>query len=277
MARGRVPGPLGLTPTSGRILSRRSPLGKKIYKSPNRPWVMATESPESPILAEMRENSKSEIALDIGQMILDITGILDPTPLSDGTNALLSLARGRWFDAAINAVSIVPYVGDLAKTAKLPHYLTTIRKAVRFAETDRKWAAALRELFLKLKKVLDKGYKLSADKLPDAAKRQLIALKKEVDDFLMPRGSARKSASKIDRSAAASDSGSHLGSSYDKSPYGVDSVPKALRNSLVNPPPQWEGPADRCPRTSTTPGGRHCPKISRQSQVKHLQNRMASL
>jgi hypothetical protein len=84
----------------------------------------------------------------------------------------------------------VPYIGDLAKTAKLPRYLQSVRKAIRVARRDFEWAHALRELFEKLKKVLDKGYELSADLLPDAARKQLKALKDEIDDFLKPRGSA---------------------------------------------------------------------------------------
>jgi hypothetical protein len=185
--------------------------------------------PESSHKWEIREDLKSELALDIGQLILDITGILDPTPISDGTNALLSLARGRWFDAAINAVSIVPYLGDLAKTAKLPHYLETIHKAVRIAGTDRKWAAALRKLFLKLKIVLDKGLKAAAGKLPDAARRQLTALKKEVDDFLLPGGGGRRIPSKADLYGGADTAGSSskLSSGPNASPSGVDSVARS--------------------------------------------------
>jgi hypothetical protein len=185
--------------------------------------------PESSHKWEIKEDLKSELALDIGQLILDITGILDPTPISDGTNALLSLARGRWFDAAINTVSIVPYLGDLAKTAKLPHYLETIHKAVRIAGTDRKWSAALRKLFLKLKIVLDKGLKAAAGKLPDAARRQLTALKKEVDDFLLPGGGGRRIPSKADLYGGADTAGSSskLSSSPNTSPSGVDSVARS--------------------------------------------------
>jgi len=136
------------------------------------------------------EQSKRELAFDIGQLILDITGIFDPSPISDGTSFLISLARGNWFDAVISAAGIVPYIGDLAKTAKLPRYLKSVRKSIRIARLDSKWAHALRALFERLKKVLDKGYRLSADLLPATAKRQLKELMDEIDDFLKPRGSA---------------------------------------------------------------------------------------
>ncbi len=90
------------------------------------------------------EAEKKEIALDICQFILDMTGIIDPTPASDGTNAIISLGRGRWIDAVISVVSIAPYIGDFAKLGKLPRYLASIRKAIRIAKTDAQWSIALK-------------------------------------------------------------------------------------------------------------------------------------
>jgi hypothetical protein len=87
-----------------------------------------------------------------------------------------------------SAVSIVPYIGDLAKTAKLPRYIRSVRKAIDIARFDLKWARALRELFAKLKQVFDECSKLAADLLPDAAQRQLKALKDEIDNFLSMKG-----------------------------------------------------------------------------------------
>ena len=60
-----------------------------------------------------------ELMLDIGQLVLDVVGIFDPTPASDGANVLISLARGDLFGAGISAISIVPFVGDLVKVGKL--------------------------------------------------------------------------------------------------------------------------------------------------------------
>jgi hypothetical protein len=134
------------------------------------------------------EQAKRALAMDIGQLVLDITGIIDPTPISDGANFLISLARRNWVDAVASAVSIVPYIGDLAKTAKLPRYIRSVRKAIEIARFDFRWARALRELFAKLKQVLDECSKLAADLLPDAAQRQLKALKDEIDNFLSMKG-----------------------------------------------------------------------------------------
>jgi hypothetical protein len=137
----------------------------------------------------VRDVVQRDLALDIGQLILDITGILDPTPVSDGTNTLISLARGKWLDALTSAVSIVPYIGDLAKTTKIPKYVHTLKKAIRMAHADPKWGKALRNLLEKLKKVLDEGWELAGDKLPDTGRRQFKELKDTVDNFLMPRKS----------------------------------------------------------------------------------------
>ncbi|MDO5088132.1 MAG: hypothetical protein Q4D74_11090, partial [Comamonadaceae bacterium] len=56
-----------------------------------------------------------ELALDLTQIGLDIVGIFDPTPISDGSNALISLFRGDFLGAGLSAVSMIPYVGDAAK------------------------------------------------------------------------------------------------------------------------------------------------------------------
>lgn len=39
---------------------------------------------------------QSEVAIDILQLTLDLAGIVDPTPRSDGASALVSIARGVW-------------------------------------------------------------------------------------------------------------------------------------------------------------------------------------
>lgn len=60
-----------------------------------------------------------EMKLDMAQAALDIAGIADLTPISDGLSGLMSLARGDYVGAALSLVSMVPYAGDaLAKTSK---------------------------------------------------------------------------------------------------------------------------------------------------------------
>jgi len=67
--------------------------------------------------------------LDNLQFGLDVAGVADPTPIADGVNAAISLARASKSDtpeerkkhltnALISGISTVPYVGDLAKLFK---------------------------------------------------------------------------------------------------------------------------------------------------------------
>ena len=51
---------------------------------------------------------------------LDVAGILDPTPICDGINTVVSLLRGRWADAWMSGISMLPYAGDaIGKGGKL--------------------------------------------------------------------------------------------------------------------------------------------------------------
>lgn len=65
--------------------------------------------------------------LDKIQTGMDAAGVVDPTPIVDGVNAAISLGRAvadpknagtHLLNAGISAVSMFPYVGDLAKLAK---------------------------------------------------------------------------------------------------------------------------------------------------------------
>ena len=56
---------------------------------------------------------------EIAQGVVDAAGVVDPTPISDGISAVMSIAKGDWVGAALSAVSMIPYLGDaVAKTAK---------------------------------------------------------------------------------------------------------------------------------------------------------------
>ena len=51
---------------------------------------------------------------------LDISGTAEPTPFSDMGSGLISAYLGDWDEVWISAVSMVPYIGDGAKAAKVP-------------------------------------------------------------------------------------------------------------------------------------------------------------
>jgi hypothetical protein len=68
---------------------------------------------------ERLDKLNNELELDLAQAALDIAGIADPTPISDGLSGLMSLARGDFLGAGLSLVSMIPYAGDaLAKTSK---------------------------------------------------------------------------------------------------------------------------------------------------------------
>ena len=78
----------------------------------------APEQPESPGFIDT--------ALDVGQGLLAVGGVADPTPAMDGINTGISLVRGlfagdpakkkeHYTNAALHGISMVPYAGDAAK------------------------------------------------------------------------------------------------------------------------------------------------------------------
>jgi len=89
-------------------------------------------------------NLEGEDVLSAG---LDIVGVIDPTGVADGLNATLQAKNGDWLSAGISVLSIVPYVGDLAKVGKIGKDVKIINKAIDVVKAGRKGKAArLREL-----------------------------------------------------------------------------------------------------------------------------------
>jgi hypothetical protein len=239
MANARRPGPIGLYSTSidtGILDRTRMP----------QPGVIGLHT--GPSNSEM-EQAKITLVTDIGQLILDLTGIIDPTPISDGTNTLISLARGRWFDAFVSAVSIVPYVGDLAKAAKLPRYIKSVRKAIQIARFDPKWASALGMLFRKLRKVLDKCLELADDLLPDGVRKLLKELKDEIDNFSAIKGGA---------AGKPPGGGNKAGiqSSSKANNKGIGSRKKPAGKLDKKPENGYKPGKDNGPKTTTKPGSK---------------------
>jgi hypothetical protein len=132
-----------------------------------------------------------EVLLDIAQFTLDVIGIVEPTPFADLTSGVISMFRGDWTGAAISAVGVVPYIGDLAKLGKVPKYLAKVENAIRLARTNEKFAAVLRPVLERLRGALDR---LPLDKVPVAVRDALERMRKTIGDFL-PAGRA---ASRLD-------------------------------------------------------------------------------
>lgn len=62
--------------------------------------------------------AKAAATKEVGHFILDAAGTLDPTPISDGANAIWYAIDKDYKNAAISAVAIFPYAGDLFKGGK---------------------------------------------------------------------------------------------------------------------------------------------------------------
>lgn len=150
----------------------------------------ATPSPPPPDGAGM--------ILDLGQMALDLTGIVDPTPISDGTNAVISLFRGDFAGAAISAAGIVPVVGDAAKLGKLGKWAENVANAADLARRDPGFAQAARPALEKIRDVLHRADPASLP-LPQSAKDRLLAMRTQLDEALAP--AARQSVRTFDNAA----------------------------------------------------------------------------
>lgn len=133
----------------------------------------------------------ADLALDLTQIGLDIAGIFDPTPISDGANTLISLGRSDWLGAGLSAVSMIPYVGDAAKLGKLGKYAQTLAKAIDAARAN----PALRQALAPgIQAIGDAIAKLPLDKLPESARKQLTTLKELTGIFAKESDTAARTA-----------------------------------------------------------------------------------
>jgi hypothetical protein len=85
--------------------------------------------------------TQRELAFELGQTVIDIAGIVDPTPISDSISAMMSLSKGDYVGAALSTVSIIPYIGDaLGKPIKEVH------NAQKIAQLEQKIEGLVRQL-----------------------------------------------------------------------------------------------------------------------------------
>ena len=69
---------------------------------------------------------------------LDIVGVVDPTPISDGLAASIEAKNGNWGGAILSGLGVIPYVGDLGKVGKIPKHVKTINKAIDGIKSSKK-------------------------------------------------------------------------------------------------------------------------------------------
>ncbi len=128
-----------------------------------------------------------ELIVDLGQIALDIVGLADPTPISDGLNGLISLFRGDFVGAGISAVSMVPYIGDAAKLGKLGKWAETIVNAAELLGRHGANSAVGRQLLPALEKINDALNALPTtllDSLPASARTRIDEMKGALDNAL---------------------------------------------------------------------------------------------
>lgn len=124
-----------------------------------------------------------QLLLDVTELVLDIAGFFDPTGMADGASAVLQASQGEWGGALLSAISIIPYVGDLAKTGKVSRYLRTIERAAAAAGRSPHLTRRLIPVFEKLEEVLRF--------LPVGVDATIDRLRAPVADFLRRTRAAR--------------------------------------------------------------------------------------
>ncbi|WP_228393949.1 SpvB/TcaC N-terminal domain-containing protein [Chryseobacterium artocarpi] len=101
---------------------------KKMWNGIN-PWKAVEGSKDGPRVRSGEERfqefrtgtiqaAKGAATAEVGHVILDAAGIVDPTPVSDTANGIWYVFEGDWKNATISGVSIAPYIGDGAKGLK---------------------------------------------------------------------------------------------------------------------------------------------------------------
>lgn len=137
----------------------------------------------------------AEEALDALQTALDLIGIVDPTPISDGSSAVISAMRGEYGYAAISVVAaVIPYLGDFAKLAKLPRFIKVAEKSLDYVKNAPKITKEMEVALEALSKQLDD---IPTSGLPKAAKESIEGLKKQVDDVLEQSRTVAKSGDEV--------------------------------------------------------------------------------
>ena len=118
---------------------------------------------------------EKDLLLDVGQLALDLIGIVEPTPFADSASAVISIARGDWWGTLISGVSMIPYVGDLAKLGKLNKYSASLEKAILLARKSAKLRKPLESV---CDRIIAAIRKLPVDKLPASARSQIERISK---------------------------------------------------------------------------------------------------
>lgn len=140
---------------------------------------------------------QTQLTLDLVQMALDLTGIVDPSPVSDGSNAVISLGRslsslfsgewsaagGHFVNGAISAVGIIPGLGDLAKAGKIGKWAQTVADAVSAMGRNPALARTLEPALREIQGLVNRIPQSAIDALPAGARESLDRMKRQLDEL----------------------------------------------------------------------------------------------
>jgi hypothetical protein len=110
---------IDLTPADIRGMAADSP---EVYRNPG---VMSPEGVEALASdADMTAKVMSchSMAVKGLQIALGIAGVFDPTGFFDASNFVINMVCGNYFYAMLDAISLIPYLGDLAKVGYLTRF-----------------------------------------------------------------------------------------------------------------------------------------------------------
>lgn len=81
-----------------------------------------------------------ELISEYMHLVLDVVGIVDPTPFCDGVNAIWYCAEGDYVNSGVSIVgAVLPYVGDFAKAGRLARVVDEVAETSLPALTHNEW------------------------------------------------------------------------------------------------------------------------------------------
>lgn len=147
------------------------------------PTLIQAQATGAPMAANDPGPDVATLALDLGQIALDVVGIFEPTPFADGANTLISLGRGEWLNAGLSALGIIPYVGDLAKLGKLGKWAQTVSNGIELAVANPAARAALEPALRRIADAVSAIPDGAMRSLPDDAQQAIRGMKAQLDEF----------------------------------------------------------------------------------------------
>ena len=138
------------------------------FGASNATWTVLANESQLAEIKQMIGEMQAEINDIYRQMMLDVVGCFDPTPISDTIGATMAFSKGEMINGCLSLVSIVPYIGDvLGKSIK------GTRLATRLANVRIRFKTLI-EVLEKLKQRMKTAAKEAAEKLLENTRKKLV-------------------------------------------------------------------------------------------------------